>query len=119
MNTETIAKKLVEYCRKGDFEGAQKDLYADDAVSIEARENGPFKKETKGLNAIFEKGNIWFSMLEKMDSCKVSEPLVANDNFAISLSMDVTMKDGQHRVFNEIALYKVENGKIISEQFFV
>jgi hypothetical protein len=35
MNTESIANRLVELCRAGKFEQAQKELYASDAVSIE------------------------------------------------------------------------------------
>ncbi|TAN04486.1 MAG: nuclear transport factor 2 family protein, partial [Rhodanobacteraceae bacterium] len=35
MNTEQIAKRLVELCRKGEYEQAQRELYAQDAVSIE------------------------------------------------------------------------------------
>ena len=35
MNTEQIAKRLVELCREGKDEQAQDELYADDAVSIE------------------------------------------------------------------------------------
>ena len=35
MTTVEIANRLAELCKSGDFEGAQKELYADDAVSIE------------------------------------------------------------------------------------
>src|ERR1700759_1509724 len=36
MTTEQIAARLVELCRKGEYEQAQKELYADDAESVEA-----------------------------------------------------------------------------------
>ena len=36
MKIEQIAQRLVELCREGKFEQAQKELYADDAISIEA-----------------------------------------------------------------------------------
>ncbi|HEY6899064.1 MAG TPA: SnoaL-like domain-containing protein, partial [Puia sp.] len=35
MTTQEIANRLVELCQKGDFETAQKELFADDCVSIE------------------------------------------------------------------------------------
>jgi hypothetical protein len=35
MNTKQIAERLVALCRKGEWETAQKELFADDAVSIE------------------------------------------------------------------------------------
>ena len=36
MKTTEIAEKLVAYCREAKWEAAQKELYADDAISIEA-----------------------------------------------------------------------------------
>ena len=59
MTTQEIANKLVELCRKGDFEKAQNDLFSQDAVSIEQESSPTFEKETKGLPAIHEKGKKW------------------------------------------------------------
>ena len=57
MNTEAIAKRLVELCRTGEYEQAQRELYADDAVSIEP-EGAPAGAmgNAPGLAAILEKG---------------------------------------------------------------
>ena len=40
MNTEEVATKLVDYCRKGEWMKALDDLYAKDIVSVEAHEMG-------------------------------------------------------------------------------
>lgn len=118
MITQKIADRLVELCRKGEFEKAQKELFAENAVSIEPHATPAFPKETKGLKAIHEKGKKWEFMVEKFYGTTVSEPLVAGDTIAISLVLDFKMKD-KERVNNpEICLYHVENGKIISEEFF-
>ena len=37
-STEEVATKLVDYCRKGEWRKALDDLYAQDIVSVEARE---------------------------------------------------------------------------------
>jgi hypothetical protein len=117
MTTQEIALKLVEHCRKGDFEAAQKELYADDAVSIEAEATPNFAKETKGLKAIIEKGHKFSSMVQEMHSVAVSEPLVAGDSFACTLKFDATMQ-GRGRVdMEEICVYETKDGKIISESF--
>src|SRR6185437_15402958 len=55
MNPQQIASRLAELCRQGQFEAAQKELFADDAVSIEPEANEGFPKETKGLKAIINK----------------------------------------------------------------
>ena len=56
LNTSEIAARLISLCREGKWKNAQTELYADDAISIEAEESPVFAKETKGLSAIIEKG---------------------------------------------------------------
>ena len=77
MTTEQIAHRLVNHCRKSDFEAAQKDLFDSNAVSIEPEAAGGFAKETMGLNAILQKGKQWAEKQEKSGTFIVSEPLLA------------------------------------------
>lgn len=119
MTTEEIANRLAAYCRKADWEGAHKELYAPNAKSIEPYATEAFVKETVGLDAIKEKGKKFDSMVEKVHSIEVSEPLVAGNSIAFRMGMDITMK-GQGRMNSpELCLYQVKDGKIISEEFFV
>ncbi|MEP7109539.1 MAG: SnoaL-like domain-containing protein, partial [Ferruginibacter sp.] len=78
-----------------------------------------FEKETIGLEAILEKGNKFGEMVETMHKLEISEPLLAGSSFAVTLHMDVTMKGQGHMDMKEICLYKVKDGKIISEEFFM
>ena len=118
MKTQEIASRLVELCRKGEFETAQKELFADDAVSIEPRATPDFQKETKGLQNILEKGHKFESMVERMHGITVSEPLCAPNSIALVLGMDVTMKERGHMNMSELCVYTVKDGKIISEEFY-
>ena len=119
MSTESIATRLAELCSKGEFEAAQKELYADDAVSIEPRATPQFSKETKGLKAIIEKGHKWFAGVEKMHSCSVSKPIVAGNAFALTMDMDISFKGQDRMQLREVCVYEVKNGKVASEQFFM
>jgi hypothetical protein len=119
MTTSEIAKRLAELCRQGKWEEAQKELFSDDAVSIEPHASPAFDKETKGLNAIMEKGKKFESMAEKLHSVDVNEPIVAGNSIAFKLVMDVTMKGRPRENWEEICVYQVKDGKIISEQFFI
>jgi ketosteroid isomerase-like protein len=119
MTTAEIANRLVEFCKKGDFEGAQKELFADDAVSIEPYGTPDFEKETKGLDAILEKGRKWGSMVEEMHGGDVSAPLLADNSFALTMTMDVTMKGKGRMSMTELCIYHVKDGKIVSEQFLM
>ncbi len=117
MKTNEIADQLVAFCREAKWEDAQRKLYADNAVSIEAQASPAFAKETKGLNAIVEKGRTFSSMVEKIHSLDVSDPLVAEDSFACLMTMDMTMKGQSRQTMSEICVYEVKDGKIVSERF--
>lgn len=119
METKQIAERLVELCKKGEWETAHKELYSKDAVSVEPNDSPDFPKETKGMKAIEEKGRKFGAMVEKMHSIKVSEPLVADHAFTMSLNMDATYKGKGRMAMTELCVYQVKDGKIVSEQFFV
>lgn len=119
MTTQQIADKLVSICRKGQWDKAQKELYADNAVSIEPEATPAFDKETKGLAAIIEKGKKFDSMVQTMHGISMTEPIVAANSFACVLDMDVTMKEGGRMQMRELCVYKVKDGKIIEEQFYM
>lgn len=118
MTTEEIASKLVAYCRKGEFEAAQKELYAQNAVSIEPASSPAFAKETKGLEAIIAKGHTFNVMIEAYHSIAVSDAIVAGDTFACVINLDVTMKGPGRTKMTEIGVYTVKDGKVVAEQFF-
>ena len=118
MKTKAIAKQLVALCRKAQWETAQKKLFAVNAVSIEAEAMPGSEKETKGRKAIIAKGRNFSAGIEKVYSLKVSEPIVADDSFACTMSIDMTMKGQGRMKMSEVCVYQVKKGKIISEQFF-
>jgi hypothetical protein len=119
MTTKEIAKKLKKYCEHGEFETAQKELFAKDAISIEPMAGGGFDKETKGLDAIIKKGEKWNSMVTATHSTEISEPMIAGNTFSLTMRMDVTTKDRGRTDMTELCVYQVKDGKIISEQFYM
>ena len=114
MTTKEIANRLVELCRKGEFENAQKELFAADAVSIEPYATPDFAKETKGIPAMKEKAEKWNAIVEEMHGLEVSDPVVAGSSFACTMRMDITMKGGERMNMTELCVYHVKDGKIIS-----
>jgi hypothetical protein len=119
METTKIAARLKELCSKGEFETALNELFSADAVSIEPYAGGGFEKETKGLAAIRKKGELWNSMVEEYHGSSISDPIVAEHSFALAMSMDVTMKGKPRSTMSELCIYKVKDGKIISEEFMM
>jgi hypothetical protein len=117
MMTREIAERLVALCRQGNFETAQKELYATDAVNIEPYGTPTFPKETTGLDAILDKGRKFSALIEQVHSISVSDPLVAGSSFACAMQLDLTIKGHGRMSLNELCIYEVKGGKIISEQF--
>lgn len=116
MSTQEIANRLVELCRKGDYAACYQELYAENAVSIEP-DHAPPPQRAEGMEAMRKKGEIWQSMVEEVHDGSVSDPIVAGDQFACSMMVDWTMKGQGRSKMEEICLYKVKDGKIVSEQF--
>lgn len=119
MTVQDIANRLAELCRKGDFETAQKELYAEDVVSIEPVETPEFEKEVKGLDKVFEKGEKFMAMVEKFHGSEASAPVIAGNSFAFVLNMDLTMKGHGRMNLEELCVYTVQDGKVVLEQFFM
>lgn len=120
METKEIAKKLLDYCSKGDWSAAHEALYAENAKSIEPYSTPDFPEtETVGLQAIKAKGEKFDKMVDTMHSIDLSEPLIAGNTIAFTLTMDVTMKGQKRMAMPELCVYQVKDGKIASEEFFV
>ena len=117
MTTQEIANRLVELCRIGKVDQLQAELFADNAQSIEPNENfGP--KVTSGLDAIKAKSKQFQSMIEEFHGATISDPIVIGNCFALTWVLEATMKGQGRMTLAEVCVYKVENGKIILEQFF-
>jgi hypothetical protein len=116
MTIEQIAARLTDLCKQGQYETAQKELYAQDAVSIEP-EGSPGLQSVKGLDNIIAKGHQFQGMVEGVHSSTVDGPVIAGNHFSVAAVLDITMKGMGRSVMSEIAVYKVDNGKIVSEQF--
>lgn len=118
MTTQEVAKTLVEHCSKGQFEKAMEELYSPEIVSMEAGAPPGQSRESKGIAAVRAKAEWWVNNHD-VHSSTVEGPLVAGSHFAVTFKLDVTFKPQNKRfTMEEVALYKVANGKIVYEEFF-
>ncbi len=118
MTTQEVANTLVRLCSEGKFEEATKTLYSQEIVSMEAGAPPGQSRETKGLPGVLAKGEWWVANHE-VHSVNVEGPLIAGSHFAVTFKMDITFKPQSKRfTMEEIAVYKVANGKVVYEEFF-
>ena len=118
MTTHEVANTLVKLCSEGKLDEAMKTLYSPNIVSMEAGAPPGQSREAKGLAAVKAKSEFWIANHD-IHSFTVEGPLVAGAHFAVVFKMDVTFKPQSRRFqMEEVALYKVANGKIVYEEFF-
>jgi hypothetical protein len=116
MTVQEIANRLVELCRMGQYEAAQRELLAENVVSREPSYVPNF--ETVGLEACIEKGKYIQSMNTEYHGGSVSDPIVSGRFFTVAMMMDVTQKERGRVKMEEIGVYEVKDGKIVLEEFF-
>jgi ketosteroid isomerase-like protein len=117
MNTEQVAQKVVELCRKQAWREAIDALYADDIVSVEAHNPSGGPPEMRGIEAVRGKSE-WFTNTMEVHGVKVSEPFVAHDRFVVQFDLDATDKSsGKRFQMSEVGVYTAKNGKIVREEF--
>lgn len=117
MTTQQVADRFNELSREGKWTDIQQELYADDAVSIEPA-HAQELPSVEGKAAIKQKGKLFNQMIEEVHGGYSGEPIVAGNHFAVAMGMDVTMKERGRLQLDEIAVYEVKDGQIISEKFF-
>jgi hypothetical protein len=117
MNTEEVAKRVVELVRKQAWYEALDALYDKDVVSVEAMGMSGESPETRGKEGVRGKIDWWVNAME-VHSFDASEPFVAHDRFVVQYDADVTDKQSkQRRQMSEVGVYMVKNGKIVREEF--
>ncbi|HZY40090.1 MAG TPA: nuclear transport factor 2 family protein [Mucilaginibacter sp.] len=116
MSTQDVANRLVLLCREGKNVEAINELYDEDIVSHEP-EGSPMKEKV-GKQAVLDATNQWFQSVKELHSSYVSNPIVAGNFFACTMKVDATYKEHGRNVMDELCVFEVEDGKIVSEQFF-
>lgn len=113
-----IAQRLHELVNTGEYFTAYDELFHPDAVAIEPQLAEMGLGQVKGLTAIKEKVGTLSQGIDELISREMSEPIISANHIAFTNHVRARMKDGSEFHLNEICLYELQDGKIISEQFF-
>ena len=63
--------------------------------------------------------NEWWFANHDIHRAEVNGPFLGEDQFAVQYSYDITFKPtGRRTAGTEMALYTVEDGRVVREQFF-
>ncbi|MEM8579497.1 MAG: nuclear transport factor 2 family protein, partial [Pseudomonadota bacterium] len=123
MNLDEIANALAEACRTGGERGALETLYADDAVSVEAYDQGN-GRITEGKAGISGKHDWWEANFEALEA-SVGGPHLhpghgdVPDRFVLTFTLKAKfVETGEVSDMSEAGIYTVAGGKIVREEFF-
>lgn len=99
------------------FVDAYQLLFSEDAESIDPLNTSG--QPLKGLATLIEREKDFLSRIVAINKITLSDPIIAGSYFTLSLMMSFEVEGQGHMDVEEICLYKVKNGKIISQQFFI
>lgn len=118
MSISDIANRYVALCKEGKLEQILDELFASDAVSVEAGAPPGGDPVSSGLPAIKAKSE-WWSNHHEVHRFETYGPFPNGDRFAVRFVLEITHKPSGRRMnMEEIGLFTVENGKISREEFF-
>jgi hypothetical protein len=118
MTIQEVAARFDALAQTGQWDQIVDELYADDAESVEPEgAEGPLQS-VKGKEAMKQKGEAFNAEIEAFHSAYCTPSVIGGNHFSVGMGMEVTMKGAGRVDMHEICVYKVENGKIVKEQFF-
>ncbi len=117
MTAQEVANRLIQLCREGKDVDAINELYDDNIVSLEP-EGTPRSGKTVGKKAILESTYRWYSSVEQLHSGRISDPIVSGNFFACTMNFDITFKGQGRNRMDELCVYEVKDGRIVTTQFF-
>ncbi|MEM6395732.1 MAG: SnoaL-like domain-containing protein [Bacteroidota bacterium] len=116
MTTQEVADRFVEMARSGQLDSCYTELFHQDAVAYEME--GMPNHITKGVDNLIAKSAEYNKNIKEFHGFDISDPVVAPGFFSVYMMIDTTNQEGKRQKGEEICVYEVKDGKIVSERFF-
>lgn len=117
MTTKEIAGRFDELARQEKWFEIQDELFSDDITSTDPV-GSPYFGYAEGRAAVRAKGEAFTKTIRDVHHLYTGSPVVCGDHFVVSREVDVTAEGFGRVRIDQLMLYRVRDGKIISEQFF-
>lgn len=120
MSPQEVANRYYELAQQNQWMQIQDELYAAAVTNREPEHAAAMgiPTFTKGLDAIRAKGKARMEQIEAIHSQYCGAPVVGGGFFSLMMGRDLTLKGKPRMTVEEIAVFGVKDGKIISEEFF-
>jgi hypothetical protein len=117
LTTQQVAARFHELAQQEKWFEIQDELFDDAVKSIEPSDSSYFEY-AEGKAVVRKKGEDWVKRITAAHKRHTTAPLIAGNHFAVGREVDITVNGFGRIQINEIMMYEVRNGKIVSEQFF-
>ena len=112
-----VAARFNELAQQEKWFEIQDELFADNVKSIDPP-NSPYFGYAEGKANVRKKGEAFVKKIEEVHRTHTTEPVISGNHFAAGREVDITVQGLGRIQMNQIMLYEVKDGKIVSEQFF-
>ncbi|MEO5564988.1 MAG: SRPBCC domain-containing protein [Chitinophagaceae bacterium] len=112
-----VAARFNELAQQEKWFDIQDEFFANNVKSMDPP-HSPYFKNAEGKATVRKKGEDFVKNIEAAHRMYTTAPVIGGNHFAVGREMDITVKGLGRIQINEVMLYEVKDGKIISEQFF-
>lgn len=117
MTTREVAVRFNELAQQEKWFEIQDEFFADNVKSIDPSDS-PYFGYAEGKSQVRKKGEDFVKRIEAVHRVYTSEPIVSGNHFAVGRESDITVQGFGRIQINQIMLYEVKGGQILSERFF-
>ncbi len=116
LTTQEVAERFDKLAQQESWFAIQDELFADHVRSIEPLDS-PYLKYAEGKGPVRKKGEDWVAKVKEVHRTYTSHPVVGGHHFAVGRNLDITVEGFGSVKIDQIMLYEVKDGLIVSEQF--
>jgi hypothetical protein len=113
VDTLSTANRFVALCRRGYFAAARAELFAANAAGPQSDTSVATPKDVAGT---LRRVPCDWSEIEMIHALRIGEPFVSRSYFGVAWMLDATLREAGRTTWEEIRVYRVQSGKIASEQ---
>ena len=115
--THEVAARFNELAQQEKWFEIQDEFFADNVRSTDPP-GSPYFGYAEGKAAVRKKGEEFVKKIQQLNRVYTSQPVIGGNHFSVGRCVDITVEGFGRIKIDQIMLYEVKDGQIVSEQFF-
>lgn len=117
LTIQEVVTRFNELAKQEKWFEIQDELFSEDIKSTDPV-NSPYFGYAEGKVDVRKKGEDFIKKIQDFHGAHTTEPVIGGNHFSVGREVDITLQGFGRVQINQIMLYEVKSGQIISEQFF-